>query len=51
MNMTVLDTVIELVAQQFQLDTDEITESTAFEDIGAEEMVQGVPDTLNTVPL
>ena len=49
----VLDTVIELVAQQFQMDADDVTESTAFEDLGAEEMdiadlVMAVEDAFDT---
>ena len=49
----VLDTIIALVAQQFQMDESEITESTAFEDLGAEEMdiadlVMAVEDAFDT---
>ena len=49
----VLDTVIELVAQQMHLDADEITESTVFEEIGADEMdiadlVMAVEDAFDT---
>ena len=53
----VLQTVIGLVARQFQMDEEEITESTAFEELGAEEMdiadlvmeIEGIYDTEITV--
>lgn len=34
----VLDTIIELVAEQFTVDADELSEDTAFADLGAEEL-------------
>lgn len=34
----VLDTIIELVAEQFTVDAHELTEDTTFADLGAEEL-------------
>lgn len=49
----ILDTVIELVAQQMQMSADDISESTVFEEIGAEDMdiadlVMAVEDAFDT---
>ncbi len=34
----VLDTIISIVAQQFQMDTDELTEDTVLSEIGADDL-------------
>ena len=52
-NDMVLDTIIALVAQQFQMDEDEIAEGTVFADLGAEELdiadlVMAVEDAFDT---
>ena len=47
------DTIIEMVAQQFQMDESEISESTSFAELGAQEMdiadlVMAVEDAFDT---